>query len=196
MEGRPAVALASVTDMGHPGVLSDGVIELRRWQDGDVAAVRARRGDTEEAAVAWVRRQQAQPLSVGIACAIAPIGQPAAGYVGLIRRPRLEMGVTGTVGDGELVFSAHRQVVGIGYWIAPDAEGNGLATRAAILLSRWALHTAGMIRVEALLDPDNIASRRVIEKSGFRPEGHLRSYLELDGHPADALAYSLLHSDL
>ena len=53
-----------------------------------------------------------------------------------------------------------------------------------------------MLRVEALLDPHNIASRRVIEKSGFRREGLLRSYLELDGHPTDALAYSLLHSDL
>lgn len=181
--------------MVHPGVLSDGVIDLRRWQDDDVVAVRATRGDTEEAALAWVRRQQARALSVGISFAIAPIGQPAAGYVGLIRRPRLEMGVARTVGDGELVFTAHRQVVGIGYWIAPDAQGNGLATRAAILSSRWALQSAGMIRVEALLDPDNIASRRVVEKSGFRPEGHLRSYLELDGRPADALVYGLLVSD-
>ncbi len=182
--------------MVDPWLLSDGVIELRRWQDDDVAAVRAARGNSEEAAQAWVRRQQARPLSVGISFAIAPIGQPAAGYVGLIRRPRLEMGVARALGDGELVFSAHRQIVGIGYWIAPNAQGNGLATRAAILLSRWALQSAGMIRVEALLDPSNIASRRVVEKSGFRPEGHLRSYLELDGHPADALAYSLLQSDL
>lgn len=57
--------------------------------------------------------------------------------------------------------------MGIGYWIAPHAEGNGLATRAAILLSRWALQSAGMIRAEALLDPHNIPSRRVVEKSGF-----------------------------
>jgi hypothetical protein len=35
------------------------------------------------------------------------------------------MGVARTRGDGELVFNAHRQVVGIGYWIAPDAQGNG-----------------------------------------------------------------------
>ncbi len=182
--------------MVSTGVLSDGVIELRGWHDDDVAAVRAGRGDTEEAALAWVRRQQARPVSVGVSCAIVPIGQPAVGYVGLIRRPRLEMGVVRALGDGELVFDAHRQIVGIGYWIAPDAQGNGLATRAAILLSRWALQAAGMIRVEALLDPHNIASRRVVEKSGFRPEGHLRCYLEFDGHRADALAYSLLDSDL
>jgi RimJ/RimL family protein N-acetyltransferase len=197
-EGRrgPEVASAEVADLVNPGVLSDGVIELRRWQDDDVAAVRATRGDTEEAALTWVRRQQARPPGVGISFAIAPTGQPATGYIGLIRRPRLEMGVTRTVGDGELVFNAHRQVVGIGYWIAAAAQGNGLATRAVILSSRWALQSAGMIRVEALLDPDNIASRRVVEKSGFRPEGHLRSYLELDGHPADALVYALLVSDL
>ena len=136
--------------------------ELRRSQGDDVAAVRATRGNPEEAALAWVRRQQARPLSVGISCAFAPIGQPTARYLGLIRRPRLEMGVARTHGDGELVFSAHRQVVGIGYWIAPDAQGDGLATRAAMLLSRWTLQSAGMIRVEAPLNPHNIASRRVV----------------------------------
>jgi [ribosomal protein S5]-alanine N-acetyltransferase len=169
---------------------------VRRWQEDDVDAVQAMRGDTEDAALAWVRRQQARPLSVGISCAVALVGESAAGYVGLIRRPRLELGAVRSTDDGELVFNAHRQVVGIGYWIAPGAQGQGLATRAAGLLARWALVSGGMIRVEALLDPNNVASRRVVEKSGFPPEGHLRSYLELEGNPTDALVYSLLPSDL
>ncbi len=185
-----------MTELAHPGVLSDGVIELRRWREDDVPAVAAARGGTVEEALAWVRRQQARPPSVGVSCAVAAIGHAAAGYVGLIRRPRLELGVTRALDDGELVFDAHRRVVAIGYWIAHEAQGNGLATRAAILLSRWALQDAGILRVEALVDPRNIASRRVVEKSGFRPEGRLRCYLEVDGQPVDAVAYSLLQSDL
>jgi hypothetical protein len=43
------------------------------------------------------------------------------------------------------------------------------------------LQRAGLVRIEALLDPDNAASRRVVEKAGFRREGRLRSYLLLDG---------------
>jgi len=118
------------------------------------------------------------------------------GYVGLIKRPRVEMGVVAALADGDLVFKAHESVVGIGYWTAPEAQGKGLATRAVVLLSHWALQNAGVIRVEALLDLHNIASRRVVEKSGFQSEGHLRLYLHLNGHRADALAYSLLQSDL
>lgn len=131
-----------------------------------------------------------------MSCAIAPRGQRAAGYVGLIRRPRVEMGVVRALEDGTLAFNAHHSVVGIGHWVAPDVQGKGLATRAVVLLSRWALHSGSALRVEALLDPRNVASRRVIEKSGFQPEGQLRLYMNLDGHPADALVYSLLLTDL
>lgn len=65
-----------------------------------------------------------------------------------------------------------------------------------VLLSRWALQNTDVFRVEALVDPRNTASRRVAEKSGFRLEGQLRSYLELDGESVDALTYSPLASDL
>ena len=78
---------------------------------------------------------------------------------------------------------AHETAVGIGYWTAPEAQRKGLATRAVRLLSRWAVQHAEVIRIEALLDPCNVASRRVGENSGFQPEGQLRLYLELNLHP-------------
>jgi RimJ/RimL family protein N-acetyltransferase len=42
---------------------------------------------------------------------------------------------------------------------------------------------AEVIRIEALLDPCDVASRRVGENSGFQPDGQLRLYLELNLHP-------------
>lgn len=155
----------------------------------------ARRG-TNDDALASIHRRQECPPSVGVSRAVVAVGQPAAGYVGLIRRTRSERGVSRALDEGELAFDSHGSIVGSGYWIAPRAQHNGLATRAAGLLSGWALRTAGMIRVEALLDPRNESSRRVAEKSGFRREGHLRLYLELDGEPTDALVYSLLREEL
>lgn len=65
-----------------------------------------------------------------------------------------------------------------------------------MLLSRWALQAAGMISAEALIDPRNVASQRVREQSGFRSKGRLRSYLDRDERPADALAHWLPRSDL
>jgi ribosomal-protein-alanine N-acetyltransferase len=54
----------------------------------------------------------------------------------------------------------------------------------------------GCSRHPALVVPDNIASQRVLEKAGFRREGHLRSYLVFERQRADALIYSLPPSDL
>ncbi|MGO9960114.1 MAG: GNAT family N-acetyltransferase [Solirubrobacteraceae bacterium] len=79
----------------------------------------------------------------------------------------------------------------MGYWTAPEAHGKGLATRADMLLSRWALQHAEVIRIEALLDPWNVASRRVGKNSGFQPEGQLQLYVKLNGHRVDALPHSL-----
>ena len=62
-------------------------------------------------------------------------------------------------------------------------------------MARWAVTDAGLARVEALVEPDNIASQRVLEKAGFRREGLLRSYLVFDRQRADAFIYSLLPSD-
>ena len=77
----------------------------------------------------WVRRQQARPPTVGISNTIALPGQVPAGYIRLIRRPRVEMGVRRALGDGTLAFEAHERIAGIGFWIAPDRQRNGLATR-------------------------------------------------------------------
>ena len=153
-----------MTGLVHPELLTDGVIELRRWRKTDVAGVHAARGGSTGEARAWVRQQQARRSTVGVSCAVAPSGQDAVGYVGLIKRPRVEMGVVVALADGDLVFKAHESVVGIGYWTAPEAQGKGLATRAVVLLSHWALQSAGVIRVEALLDLHNIASRRAIPR--------------------------------
>jgi len=70
---------ARVTALVHPGLLTDEVVEVRRWQDEDVAAVQAA---TIDEAVAWVGRQQARPSTVGVSCAVALVGQVAVGYIG------------------------------------------------------------------------------------------------------------------
>ena len=55
---------------------------------------------------------------------------------------------------------------------------------------------AGLVFIpQALVEVRNVASHRVV-KRGLRREGHLHSYLVVDGHRAEALICSLLAEDL
>ncbi len=86
-------------------------------------------------------------------------------------------------------------VAGIGYWIVPRARGHGLATHAVSLLSQWALTDAGVARVEAWVEPENLASQRVLTAAGFRREGVLRSFLSYADRRADAVVFSRTGKD-
>ena len=59
----------------------------------------------------------------------------------------------------------------IGYGILEEYQGQGYATEAVGAAVSWALQQPGVTRVEAETEPDNRASRRVLEKCGFVPSG-------------------------
>lgn len=84
----------------------------------------------------------------------------------------------------------------LGYWLIPDARGQGLGTAAIRLVSRWVLSRTGVYRLVALVEPHNLASCALLRKCGFTEEGLLRSYLRFDDGVFDALSFSLLTSDL
>lgn len=84
----------------------------------------------------------------------------------------------------------------IGYWVAREARGAGVATRALVLLSRWVLREHPIPRLELVTDPGNLASQRVAEKAGFTREGLLRASLERRGEWADCVMYSLLPGEI
>ena len=85
----------------------------------------------------------------------------------------------------------------IGYWCAADARGRGTTTRALRRLCRYALDELGLERLDLLTDVDNLASRRVAEKVGFRCEGVMRSHLRHpDGRRRDSAMFSLLPEEL
>jgi len=84
----------------------------------------------------------------------------------------------------------------IGYWVAPSARGRSVATRALVLLSRWAIHERGVERLELTTHPDNVASQRVAEKAGFVREGVLRAHIRFGEGRRDSVIFSLLPRDL
>ncbi|GGS80570.1 GNAT family N-acetyltransferase [Streptomyces griseoviridis] len=58
--------------------------------------------------------------------------------------------------------------VEIGYDLVPAARGHGYATEALRALSAWALEQPGVSRVLALVEAENLASRAVVGRAGFR----------------------------
>jgi RimJ/RimL family protein N-acetyltransferase len=62
----------------------------------------------------------------------------------------------------------------IGYWVAAEARGRGVATRAVRLLADWAREVLGLTRIEVLAHLDNVPSRRVAVKAGFRDTGEVK----------------------
>ena len=82
------------------------------------------------------------------------------------------------------------------YWLLPDARGQGLATRALRLASRWAIDELGIRRLELWTEPENRASQALAGRAGYRRDGVLRSYSEINGRRVDAVFYSLLPGEL
>ena len=66
-------------------------------------------------------------------------------------------------------------VAGCGYWVLPAARGTGVAPRALMAVSAWALGVAGFHRLHLSHSTRNDASCRVALKAGFRLEGTKRS---------------------
>jgi RimJ/RimL family protein N-acetyltransferase len=81
----------------------------------------------------------------------------------------------------------------IGYWIRPDAAGQGHVGEAVGLLTALAFDRLGARRVEIRCDSDNLKSRAVAERCGFELEGVLRrDALGVDGKPRDTAVYARL----
>ena len=83
----------------------------------------------------------------------------------------------------------------IGYSIERACWGRGLGTEAVGVLLGFAFEHLSLRRVEADVDPRNVASLRVLEKHGFRREGFIRQRWELAGELQDAVFLGLLRDE-
>lgn len=80
----------------------------------------------------------------------------------------------------------------VGYYVLPDYWSNGYASEAAQLLVSYAFDELNAHRVEASVQADNPASKRVLEKLGFQQEGTKRDAYYKQGEYKDITLWSLL----
>jgi ribosomal-protein-alanine N-acetyltransferase len=83
------------------------------------------------------------------------------------------------------------QYVTLGYWMGRPFAGQGLMTEAVGTVVPFAFETLGLHRIHAAFLPANTASRRVLEKNGFREEGYAENYLQIDGKWCDHVLFAL-----
>ena len=85
----------------------------------------------------------------------------------------------------------------VGYWVVPGQRGRGLATEALTTLSRWAFSANPQVaRLSLYTLTGNEPSQLVAERAGFKREGLLRRWVEINGELLDWVMYSLIRDDL
>ena len=168
--------------------LGDGGFGLRRWSNADLDCIREASTDlaitsrtsvpqefTPAEGIAFIHRQWSRADDgVGVSQAIVETQTDrAVGLVIVSLRPQSRVG-------------------GLGYWLTPSARGTGAATAAVRLVGPWALKSLYLQRLEAWVDPENVASQRVLSNAGFQQEGRLRNFFSTPDGVSDALVFSLV----
>jgi [ribosomal protein S5]-alanine N-acetyltransferase len=87
------------------------------------------------------------------------------------------------------------QAGSLGYWMGAPYARQGLMTAAVNALIPFTFASLKLHRIEAACIPANIASIRLLEKTGFKREGFARQYLCIDGVWQDHLLYARLKDD-
>jgi [ribosomal protein S5]-alanine N-acetyltransferase len=93
------------------------------------------------------------------------------------------------------VFRKAWQNANLGYYIGKEYSGRGYCTEAVKLAVRFAFESARLHRVQAAVMLENVASRRVLEKAGFRLEGTASKYLKINDVWEDHHIYAISVED-
>ncbi|MBF9235224.1 GNAT family N-acetyltransferase [Microvirga alba] len=114
--------------------------------------------------------------------------------VGLIARERDSGYIVGVMNISEIVRGLFLNAY-LGYYGAAGMNGRGLMSEAVALAVTYAFDTLGLHRLEANIQPDNLASRALAERLGFRQEGYSPRYLKIGGEWRDHERWAILAED-
>jgi [ribosomal protein S5]-alanine N-acetyltransferase len=100
------------------------------------------------------------------------------------------------IGTVNLEVDAANQIAMLGYAIARDHWGKGIALEAARAVVSWGFEALSLAKIWASTDARHQGSRRIMEKLGMTREGTLRAqHRDRDGSRADEVIYGLLREE-
>jgi ribosomal-protein-alanine N-acetyltransferase len=184
---------------GWPVTLTEGPVGLRPLRIRDAATWRDMRVRNAEWLRPWEPTNPETPL---FRSGLGP-------YVSMVHTMRREArqglalpwivtyhgDFAGQLTVGAVVWGSARSAQ-IGYWVDRLVAGRGVMPTAVAMAVDHCFFTIGLHRVEANIRPENTASRRVVEKLGFREEGIRRRQLHIDGAWRDHMCYGLTVEDV
>jgi RimJ/RimL family protein N-acetyltransferase len=167
---------------------------LRRLRAGDARALYESYGSDPEVAkyMVWPVAKRAEDMEGFVRDAISAFeDETSYEYVILQRESGIVIGGCGIrraspKSDHHFIF---------GFCLARSAWGRGFATESVKAVVEWFNSNTQIYRLAALVDVDNQASARVLEKSGFQREGILRRWEvhpTLSMEPRDCLIFSMV----
>lgn len=113
------------------------------------------------------------------------VAQPHPWFMAICRHGTPVGAITLDRGTGK---AAHRAE--LGYVVARAHWGHGYATQAVRIALACGFSDLSVTRIEALVDPDNRGSQRVLERADMSCEGVLHAYVTHRGHIRDRLLYA------
>jgi ribosomal-protein-alanine N-acetyltransferase len=99
--------------------------------------------------------------------------------------------IVGTIGFWRISKDHHRAE--IGYMLHPEHWKKGILTEAAKAVIECGFRKFKFHSIEAQLTPENIASVKLLEKTGFVKEAHFKENYFFEGEYSDTAVYSKLN---
>ena len=93
------------------------------------------------------------------------------------------------------IFRGNFQNAYLGYYVGASYAGQGLMTEAIGLILRFAFKDLKLHRIEANVQPHNLASLAVLRKNGFVKEGFSRRYLKISRRWRDHERWAIIRED-
>ena len=174
-----------------PAELASGPTVLRPWRDSDIEAITVACQDPEIAR--WTRIPENYTESDARAFLLYRYDALVAGATAPFAIVSTEDRLLGSASILRLAWGELRGEVG--YWLAPEARGQGHATRAVRLICAWGFESLGLERVDLYAAVENRASQLVAERAGFTREAVLRSYMRGKDGRLDMVAFGLLAAE-
>ena len=79
----------------------------------------------------------------------------------------------------------------IGYWMAKEARGKGIGTRAGSMITEYGLMTMGFNRIDGIVDVRNEPSKQLLLNAGYEFEGIMKKYVtRRDGSQIDMALFA------
>ena len=80
----------------------------------------------------------------------------------------------------------------VGYILSAEFHGKGIITEALERVIQFGFEEMGLNSIEAVIDPENFGSEKVLLKNNFVKEGHFKEHTFFEGEFLDSIFYSLL----